>query len=332
MRRSFHRSSTRGFTLIELLVVIAIIAVLIALLLPAVQAAREAARRAQCVNNLKQIGLAMHNYESANGAYPYGADSYGTWTWSGISSLNQWGGNWVLLIMPNMEQAQLYNSYNFSLRTVDKQNSTTMTTIVRTLICPSDGIGGANPLRNDRNPGELATAVALWYVGSMGPTNMDNKVPYCPPTPVGSTTPSYCSQGNWGLNYGGSATAPNAVNGTLHGYFARFSISQSLSGVTDGTSNTIMVGETLPDQCRYFGSFFHNFPLSTTAIPVNLTKLNLANNVYYQVCGFKSRHAGGANFLMGDGSVRFVKESINYATYNALSSTSGGEVLSSDSY
>ena len=107
-----RRASKRGFTLIELLVVIAIIAVLIALLLPAVQAAREAARRAQCVNNLKQIGLAMHNYESSNGSFPLGApwrppgQGWGAWDNNGFT--------WRVLILPQMEQTAMYNSLTSS--------------------------------------------------------------------------------------------------------------------------------------------------------------------------------------------------------------------------
>jgi len=313
----------RGFTLIELLVVIAIIAVLIALLLPAVQAAREAARRAQCVNNLKQIGLGLHNYESSVGSFPYGADTYGTITNSGISGLNQWGGNWVLLILPQIEQTTLYNAFNFSLRTVDKANTTVTTTFLGGFLCPSDGIGGNQPIRTDRN--EVANSMALWYVGNMGPTNMDNKVPFCPPTPSGSTNQSYCVQGNWG-------STSSSVSGQMVGMFSRFNQAQRIAGVTDGMSNTFFVGESLPDQCKYFGAYLHNFPLAPTSIPVNLTQLKLANNIFYQVCGYKSRHSGGVNFLMGDGTVRFVKTSINYQVYNAAGSSGMGEVVSSDAF
>src|SRR4051812_17389707 len=126
-----------GFTLIELLVVIAIIAVLIALLLPAVQAAREAARRAQCVNNLKQIGLAMHNYHDVIGTFP-----------SGSIATKGWGGtwwNWPAFILPQIEQTSLYNSINFSRsnikNTAGDPNSTAWGTVVNAYLCPSDQVG-----------------------------------------------------------------------------------------------------------------------------------------------------------------------------------------------
>jgi len=308
----------QGFTLIELLVVIAIIAVLIALLLPAVQAAREAARRAQCTNNLKQIGLALHNYNSSVGAFPYGANTYNIVT----------GGNWVLMILPQMEQGALYNSYNFSLETVPRiyntpANTTIQTTVVNSLICPSDPQSN-KPIRSDRQ--ELAptySAMALWYAGNMGPSNYDNQVPFCPPSPVNSGTQSFCAQGNWG--------STNGKTGNMTGVFARYEQSQTLAGITDGTSNTFLVGEWLPDQCGWATAFHHNFPMAGTIIPLNLLNEN-NQGLYYRSCGYKSRHSGGANFLMCDGSTRFVKQSINYQTYNAIGSSNMGEVVSSDAY
>ena len=178
----------RGFTLIELLVVIAIIAVLIALLLPAVQAAREAARRSQCVNNLKQIGLAMHNYENSKACFPYGANAYGNLTVGGVTALNTWGANWIISLLPNLEQQGLYNAFNSSMRTAtaDLTNTTVTRTVIMSLVCPSDPYAkiplmttvsnnAINNGRNETNPG-----LGLWYAGSMGNTNMDNDSVFCP--------------------------------------------------------------------------------------------------------------------------------------------------------
>jgi prepilin-type N-terminal cleavage/methylation domain-containing protein/prepilin-type processing-associated H-X9-DG protein len=311
----------RGFTLIELLVVIAIIAVLIALLLPAVQAAREAARRSQCINNLKQIGLSLHNYESTNGAFPYGANQYRNVTTIEGTVLNQYGGNLFLFILPFMEQAPIYNAFNMSLRTIAPANTTVERTIVNSLLCPSDPDSG-NPLRNDRDA--IGTASSLSYGGSMGPTNMDNLIPYCPPSPKNSGVQSYCIQGNWG-------SASSNIGGDMVGFFGRFEMCQRMAGVSDGLSNTLMVGELLPGHCNWTYAFAHNFPMSSTAIPLGM--LDQTNKgLYYQSCGFKSRHSGGANFAMGDGSTRFIKSTINYQLYNAIGSSRLGEVVSADAY
>jgi prepilin-type N-terminal cleavage/methylation domain-containing protein/prepilin-type processing-associated H-X9-DG protein len=309
----------RGFTLIELLVVIAIIAVLIALLLPAVQAAREAARRAQCTNNLKQIGLGLHNYHSSYNCFPYGADQ-----WGAPGATNFFGGNWVLMTLPNIEQNQLYSAFNFSLQTAGNTavcNTTVIRSVLSVLICPSDGTGSNTPVRNDRQEIPNGTGMALWYLGNMGPSQMDNLTPFCPIPP---STLSYCNQGNWG-------STTSARGGTLVGMFARFEIIQTIAGVTDGTSNTFLVGESLPAMCQWATAFHHNFPLSSTAIPLGLLNEN-NSGLYYRSCGYKSRHPGGANFLMSDGSTRFVKQSINYQTYNAIGSSAMGEVVSADAF
>jgi len=146
MRTSSGRSNRHGFTLIELLVVIAIIAVLIGLLLPAVQAAREAARRAQCVNNMKQIGLALHNYHDVHNSFPPGAITFGGDPWNALS--NQL--NWRALILPQMEANNVYNSVNFNIQTTGDTGAgrnpgamyTAWMTVNNTWLCPSDGKNG----------------------------------------------------------------------------------------------------------------------------------------------------------------------------------------------
>jgi prepilin-type N-terminal cleavage/methylation domain-containing protein/prepilin-type processing-associated H-X9-DG protein len=217
-----NRGSRKGFTLIELLVVIAIIAVLIALLLPAVQSAREAARRAQCINNLKQIGLAMHNYISANGTVPLGASLQpfalgGFYTASNNSTNgNMW--NWDswsahALMLPYMEQTPIYSAINFMLSTGGSNqngvaepayfaNSTAMNTVIGTLGCPSDGSWNS--------------------VKSNGGVNI-------------------CS---YGLSMGTSTYSTSNVGQPVTGLFG-YQTQVTLAQITDGTSNTIAFGEQL---------------------------------------------------------------------------------------
>ena len=180
---------TRGFTLIELLVVIAIIAVLIALLLPAVQAAREAARRAQCVNNLKQLGLACHNYNSVANTFPanlYLHPSYATASYSWNNS------SWLVFLLPQMEQQPLYNSINFSImwgtnaignwnaKFLGQQNSTVRISVVNGFLCPSD----PSPALDSSNADEINTDLAAGtsYIGSVGDNCLQCNTPSSTPT------------------------------------------------------------------------------------------------------------------------------------------------------
>ncbi|MDR3637055.1 MAG: DUF1559 domain-containing protein [Isosphaeraceae bacterium] len=339
----------RGFTLIELLVVIAIIAVLIALLLPAVQAAREAARRVQCTNNLKQIGLAMHNYVSATGSLPPAK------IWAGSCSYPNPGGQVLnttafTMILGYIEGSTLFNSYNFSQASNNAawtggnttvvgsgySNTTVVGTMIASFWCPSDVPPDAV---NDTN---TASSWPYWRVNSRRSNYLLNCAYY---------TDYYCP------GSGSSTFAPNTA------WRAPFmnDLSTSLADIRDGTSNTMMAGESTngishydqggtgspPRYGPYWGSGTHTAvhgridpPSSSSAISFlpnagsgylypNSSQFGL-KAPYAWV--FSSHHPGGVNMVMADGSVRFIKNSISVYTWWSLATMAGGEVVSSDSF
>jgi prepilin-type N-terminal cleavage/methylation domain-containing protein/prepilin-type processing-associated H-X9-DG protein len=305
------KSARKGFTLIELLVVIAIIAALIALLLPAVQSAREAARRASCVNNLKQIALATMNYHDVNQVFP---TQIGGTPWGSIKDARV---GWLLQILPQMEQSNLFSAYNFSnsvgpnlgVPWCSPSNSTVIVTSVSLFICPS--YPGAKTINNQADFNGLGAPENTWAVGVT------------------------CYKGNLGDN--SSATTfvtPYASLGDVavaRGIFWRGTQVTPIAGVTDGTSNTFLAGEALPSKCEWNSWANSNHSVAMTSIPLN-SKLN-TNPANYPTCyGFQSQHPSGANFAMVDGSVRFIKETINYGTYMAVSSRAGAEVVGSDAF
>jgi prepilin-type processing-associated H-X9-DG protein len=380
--------------LIELLVVIAIIAVLIALLLPAVQAAREAARRSQCTNNLKQIGLAMHNYHQAQGSFPQGrsqsasqpnyAGNYANWT--------EWGA--MAMLLPYMEQGPIYNAANFSFcggyNYGAHVNVTTWTRLITSYMCPSDnqvGYGGA-PVSNQ-------ATVSAWNNTTYPPQISSYK------GSIGTTTSSWgwttgytqCQPDPFNLIGGPAACSPFST-----GVFVYY-VCNGIQQITDGTSNTIAFSESLvgdpqdppsaagrrnnsvtgagmanalvPDASAVSwtlvitpalqactNQFMSNkqidsrngnrwgwgamgITLFNTIAPPNY-KLAPWNSCRYSCggCGpddanfsnAQSNHPGGVNVMLADGSVRFVKDTINPQTWMALGTKSNGEVVTSDSY
>jgi prepilin-type N-terminal cleavage/methylation domain-containing protein/prepilin-type processing-associated H-X9-DG protein len=304
-----HRPSA-GFTLIELLVVISIIAVLIALLLPAVQSAREAARRAQCVNNLKQIGLALHNYEGALRTFPPGYvsnfDSQGNDTGPG------WG--WAAMLLPQFEQAPAFNALNFSLPIEATSNLTGRLVLVNSFLCPSD------------------TVLPSWWA-----VNRD--------TATGAAVQNICqvAASNYVGMYGTGEPGPDG-----EGVFFRNS-RISLRDITDGSSQTILVGERSHrlGEATWVGSVTNAILYPTDGdnigryVPETSPGMVLGHageghgpgDPRSDVNQFYSLHAGGAvNFLFADGHVGFLKSTMNYKTYLALATRAGGEVVSSGDY
>ena len=306
----------RGFTLIELLVVIAIIAILVALLLPAVQQAREAARRTSCKNNLKQLGLALHNYHDAFLQFPIGSqDAAPNRIWQAGPARK---GSMLVKILPYVEQGPAFKALDFNGDVVAQLNSATANYLWRkqipTYICPSDDYMNA----------------------SNGKTN------YAPSSGSQSFPGRGCGSypGNvFGTGRAGHASTadPNATSGL----FSRYQYASRIRDITDGTANTIAMGEIRP-YCgdHHRGGWANPNALWTgTAAPINYeTCANQnggisgangcnADGNWQTSQGFKSRHIGGAQFVFADGSTHFLSDNINYMTYQRLGDRRDGQVL-----
>jgi prepilin-type N-terminal cleavage/methylation domain-containing protein/prepilin-type processing-associated H-X9-DG protein len=339
----------RGFTLIELLVVIAIIAVLIALLLPAVQAAREAARRIQCVNNMKQLGLAIHNYASANGSLPpgriwspnTGAGSFPT-IFSGAPNTP-----WFVLMLPQFEQQALSNAFNYTLG--------------------SEGwpVGATGPIAGlYANYTVAATKLAMFQCPSDTPQQF--QIPAAYKGGLGSILAAYIfTKGNYAVAWGNTNWGQN-YSSSLSGQYLQSAFGHNgqigFNSITDGTSNTVFMAEVLQgalndvrglvwDPIAGGSSYMTRFtPNGTTdylvmAVGGDQVESPFCTNdpAHGLPCvagagdttafsGSRSRHAGGINTLMGDGSVRFMKNTINPVTWIGLNTVSAGEVIGADAY
>jgi len=375
MRPRNPKATCGGFTLIELLVVIAIIGVLIALLLPAVQAAREAARRLQCVNNLKQIGIALHNYHDQVGMFPPGGISAANLNDS--TALGWWDANvlnWRALILPQLEQGPLYNAVNFSqvgggYAADQGAGYTVWLSVPSGWLCPSDGTngGGLRPFGGpdgqwpigtppiDPTTGQPLTVVPVAnYAGSFGDNYcggpLCNGLPWetYPATNLAPGQARIGWPGYWGTNTDINGNYPG---GQLRGFFDYVTHqTATIASVADGTSNTLIVGEVIPSRDAD-SNFWHTnggtagttvplgwnsntFPAADPACYLQWQAVNAPLGCRYSATnkGFVSMHAGGANFLFADGSVKFLKNTIGLPIYCALGSRNGGEVVSSDAY
>ena len=345
----------RGFTLIELLVVIAIIAVLIALLLPAVQAAREAARRAQCVNNLKQIGLAIHNYHSSNDCFPMGVSASnnpidGSIYWTGWSA--------HAMMLGYLEQTALYNAINFNFDPTTGStyviNTTVLYARVNGFLCPSDTGSGPNS----------AGAFSNNYMGSIGtttiPSNPQSTGAFASQTPYrvadfidGSSNTVAFGEGLVGsANTSGGWTYPgNGTVGVASG-LAVLDIESNVSGITStlqacnqmwqsgaatGTNITVNSGWYWSEGAEAITLINTIAPPSSKQYPWNSCRYGCAGCPGYSsdhsnIAKASSNHSGGCNILFADGSVKFIKSSIALNTWWSLGTRANGEVISADSY
>lgn len=313
-----------GFTLVELLVVIAIIGILVSLLLPAVQAAREAARRAQCTNNLKQIGLGVLNYESSQGALPPGARMIVSQT--GFSVLEQ-NSSILLFILPYLEGGTTFAQIDQDGYVTDELEMAR--TVISTYLCPSQDhpeLIVRPGTENKPNGGDLFATFD--YGASNGSARRGNN-PNCS-----------CSQRAAWNDFAIRVKRFPAPNDTdFSGPFWRHGQEVRLSKITDGLSKTIFFGEIKPDCSRHASSGWiytnNGNGMFTTVVPINFDSCDpedspsdgcLKNCNFNSEFGFKGPHPGGVNFLLGDGSVHLLDETIDHArVFQALGDRADGE-------
>jgi prepilin-type N-terminal cleavage/methylation domain-containing protein/prepilin-type processing-associated H-X9-DG protein len=347
----------RGFTLIELLVVIAIIAVLIALLLPAVQAAREAARRAQCVNNLKQLGLAVANYESGNGVLP----PTGTGASSDTLLMNDFSMKARVLFF--MEQSNVYNALNQSYYalspTIPAINSTASCMTVSSFLCPSDGNNPAYTY-NGYTPGmcNYTNNIGLSMFISGGrvldgpayrigdsPSTLDG--PIVPLAAVTDGTSNTAMWSEWlkGKNTkSGKQAVYTATQGwgsftTSLGNYSTIlmSVAQSCQPAPGTAATWDQKGAAwAPDWCGVGGGYSHLLAPNKTACffagSSTATFGPFPGNDDVTMIGAQSSHPGGVNVGFLDGSVKFIKDSVNLQTWASIATRAGGEVLDASSF
>jgi len=353
----------RGFTLIELLVVIAIIAVLIALLLPAVQAAREAARRAQCVNNLKQLGLGVHNYISNNNCFPPLMANFGLNGNLPANGSGEWPLGWAVALLPFTEQQSLYNSANYSGGATNAMNQNTVSvTKVNTLICPSESIAvgpwlassWTNYAANFGGPASISG-----YSGPIVPMgNSTNGTCACPVNSnIGTTGLQSCTDGTSNTamfceKLMGLANSAAISRGSPNANRVIFQVSISVTTDTGGMAQALSFyqlcqavpstsnssGDSRWTGAAWDGSHSGTFRFNAYdhVMPPNNLSCQDGNaqspGDVTDALTATSNHSGGVNVGMADGSVKFVKNSISYVTWWALGSRNLGEVIDASAY
>jgi prepilin-type N-terminal cleavage/methylation domain-containing protein/prepilin-type processing-associated H-X9-DG protein len=336
MKQRYKKS--QGFTLVELLVVIAIIGILVALLLPAVQAAREAARKMSCGNNLKQLGIAIHNYHETNKAFPHnGAFSWTRQSNNGYRWQPSQRGSILVDLLPYIELDTIYNNLDMESAAVTGGSGTGQwwwiqknpvtgvqyrAEIIPSFLCPSANV---DPHTTMTNP-KTACAISC-YGASIGASRVISRGGWCNDYP-----------GNI-FGTGRSNLGSDARSSQLSGVFSRGHWGARFRDITDGTAQVIAMGEILPSKTPRFrwGWMHFNGLWTATTAPINYPVIGLWERGYpgpkncqhwqnrQTAVGFKSMHKGGAQFVFADGSVHLLTETMDYLTYNRLGCRRDGE-------
>jgi prepilin-type N-terminal cleavage/methylation domain-containing protein/prepilin-type processing-associated H-X9-DG protein len=370
-----RRGSLRGFTLIELLVVIAIIAVLIALLLPAVQAAREAARRAQCTNNLKQLGLSVHNYHSQQNCLPASEMFLGPTLDLGWG----WNASWAVFMLPNLEQTPLYNAYNFGVNADSAINTTVTYSAISSYNCPSESQkqrpnplwAPTNYVANHGGPGTIRmwsgtvvefltcsvvgdkingwTPGTYWWTAdsNLGFFGFESVTDGTANTALFSEKLTGYNNGNTGLGITLYANSVDAKRGifVIPGVSAGYNSNNAALALSSVLACRAVPPAT-PNGNGWIQGFswalgypwnsatnqYHHYNTPNLLSCENAADAGGVNGGGAGMITATSNHPGGVNLCFTDGSVRFVKDTVNPPTWWAIGSRNQGEVLSSDQY
>ena len=337
-----HKKNRAGFTLVELLVVIAIIGILVAMLLPAVQAAREAARRTQCTNNLKQLGLGLHMYHDAYSRFPYGAaynESNGNCNYEpGYSTRH--GHNWRVFILPYLEEVDLYKSIPSVSATSGEAFRNLWAVLpqhkqaIPTFFCPSETVP---QLKSDiwvnywASPPNDGIAALSSYRGSAGNISHWGHGPPIESCGLCAGGACPCDTGLHSTNNGGSHFAYCQQDDKSLGMLWANPTSVRIRDVHDGTSKTLFVGEShygefnKEEGCAWLSHWLAPWCVSGTVYGINLNYDFNYPSGFLTGCGFRSRHPGGAQFLMGDGAAQYITDDVDMLIFSALGTKDGNE-------